>query len=210
MRTVCVLALVCACATSDRGPEADELEATLRAGFFPSPANYPGNGDIAVYEGASTASEECLIYTTVGTEVHQGPATGPVIAQVVGNTILDANGVTLCTRDGNELVERVRIGAQETDEVLFTVIGRWVFEGDVVFANKTIVQILADLDAQLLYTFNGPHIYDHSPWDGPVLATATSPLTNASKTRKLVLSSMIAAECGGLGLWVDEDGDHTP
>ncbi|MBX7083079.1 MAG: hypothetical protein K1X88_27985 [Nannocystaceae bacterium] len=208
MRTALALAmaLVCACATSERGPESAEIEATLRAGGFPSPANYPGNGNIGVYEGNSTASEECLIYTTVGTEVHQGPADGPIIANIVGNTIVDpTTGATLCTRDGNELVERVRVGALETDTVLFTVIGRWVFDGDIVLTGKTLPQILAELDQKLLYTFDGPHIYDHSPWDGEVLATATAPLSNASKTRKLVLSAMIAAECGGLGLWADEE-----
>jgi hypothetical protein len=208
MRTTLAMALVCACAcaASERGPESEEIEATLRAGGFPSPANYPGNGDIAIYEGNSTASEECLIYTTVGTEVHQGSAQGPVIANVVGNTIVDpTTGTTLCTRDGNELVERVRIGAMQTDAVLFTVIGRWVFDGDIVLTGKTLPQILAELDEKLLYTFDGTHIYDHSPWDGEVLATATAPLSNASKTRKLVLSAMIAAECGGLGLWADEE-----
>ncbi len=202
--------LVCACATSDEGnPDRAEMEATLRAGIFPEPANYPGNGDLTIYEGQNTASEPCRIYDILGTQVNASQVNGGQgIMNIVGNSIVDpTTGLAICTREGNELFERVRDGSSGSGEVLFTVVGRWVFEGELNL-NGNILQILNQLDEQLLYTFQGPHIYEHSPWDGEILATATKPLTNANKTRKLVITSLIAGECGGLGLYTEEDGVH--
>jgi hypothetical protein len=206
-----VAGLVCACATSssDDDPNRAELEETLRTGLFPFPPNYPGNGDLALYEGTTTASGDCLIYDILGTQVHAGAGVNaPTIMTIVGDSIVDpATGLAVCTRDGNALIERVHVGANTSGEVLFTVVGRWVFEGELEL-DGNILQVLAQLDDQLLYTFEGPHIYEHSPWDGEILATATKPLTNASKTRKLVLTSLVAGECGGLGLYADEDEDE--
>ncbi|HWB81796.1 MAG TPA: hypothetical protein VG755_42835 [Nannocystaceae bacterium] len=209
-RWILAVGLVGGCATSEGNPDRAEMEATLRAGLFPEPANYPGNGDLAIYEGTNTASEPCRIYDIAGTQVHATQQPGaPAVMDIVGNSIVDpTTGQAICTRQGNQLYEQVIVGGAGGD-VLFTVIGRWVFEGELNL-NGNILQILAQLDDQLIYTFQGPHIYEHSPWDGDILATATQPLTNANKTRKLVIASLIAGECGGLGLYTEEEGEHEP
>lgn len=191
-------------------PEArSEMEEVLRAGSFPQPPQYPGNGDLTIYYGPSTAIEDCLIYDMVGTSVHQGSAdTGPVILQVSGTDIVDPlTNASVCHREGNELVERVIVGGPGGD-VLFTVLGKWVFEGDLDFANKSLLQILLDLQDQLLYTFSGTHVYDGSEYDGEILVTTTAPITLASRQRKLVISALIAGECGGLGLPDHPGGWH--
>jgi hypothetical protein len=205
-RWAIAVGVVCACATSEGNPDRDEMEATLRAGMFPEPADYPGNGDLTIYEGVGTSSEPCRIYDILGTQVNASQVNdGEGIMNIVGDSIVDpATGLAVCTREGNELFERVRDGGDGDGPVLFTVVGRWVFEGELNLQGN-IVQVLQQLDDQLIYTFQGPHIWEHSPWDGEILATATQPLTNANKTRKLVLSSLIAGECGGLGLYVLED-----
>lgn len=184
------------------------MEATLRAGLFPEPANYPGNGDLTIYEGTNTASEPCRIYDIAGTQVHATQQPGnPAVMDIVGNSIVDpTTGQAICTRQGNQLYEEVIIGGAG-GEVLFTVVGRWVFDGELDL-DGNILQILQQLDEQLVYTFQGPHVYEHSPWDGDILVTATQPLTNASKTRKLVIASLIAGECGGLGLYTFEEDEH--
>jgi hypothetical protein len=207
-RWAIAVGFVCACATSDGNPDRDEMEATLRSGMFPEPANYPGNGDLTIYEGVGTASEPCRIYDILGTQVNASQVNdGAGIMNIVGDSIVDpATGLAVCTREGNELFERVRDGGDGDGPVLFTVVGRWVFEGELNLQGN-IMQVLQQLDDQLIYTFQGPHIWEHSPSDGEILATATQPLTNANKTRKLVISSLIAGECGGLGLYVLE-GDH--
>src|SRR5688572_4089000 len=73
-RWVLAVALVCACTTSssDDDPNRAELEQTLRTGLFPFPPNYPGNGDLSLYEGPTAASGDCLIYDILGTQVHAG------------------------------------------------------------------------------------------------------------------------------------------
>ena len=207
-RWILGIGLVGACGATEGNPDRAEMEQTLRSGVFPEPANYPGNGDLAIYEGSSTASEPCRIYDIAGTQVHASQQSGtPAIMDIVGNSIVDpTTGEAICTREGNELFERVRAGGDGNGAVLFTVFGRWVFDGEIDLSGN-LLTVLQRLDDQLLYTYQGPHIYEHSPWDGDILATSTAPLQNANKTRKLVIASLIAGECGGLGLYVLE-GEH--
>lgn len=207
MRYVMLLAMVCACGpVLDTNPDLEEFEAVLRSGQSPFPAQYPGNGDLAVYEGASTASEDCLIYTTQGTEVYAGRApAAPLVFTVDGNDLVDPDGNVTCTIESNLIGGRIRNAGD--GEVVFTVIGRWVFDGEINL-NQPLLQILAQFEEQLTYTFQTTHIYEHTPWTGAKLATATTAIALANPARKLVLSSLIAGECGGLGLYADEDEDE--
>lgn len=210
MRYVMALAVVLVgCGAAEDNPELAEMEAVYRNGASPYPANYPGNGNIGIYEGPSAASEDCLIYTTIGTDVHAGNASGPVIMSIVGNDIVDpVSGAVMCSRDGNELVERVRSGGPG-GPVLFTVMGRWIFDGDISTQGKSWLEVVQYFDDKLLYTFQGAHVYEHAPYDGEILVTATKPIARSNQMRKLVISSLIAAECGGLGLYgEDEEEEH--
>jgi hypothetical protein len=209
MRYVMALAVfLVGCGAAEDNPELAEMEAVYRSGSPAYPAVYPGNGDIGIYEGPSAASEDCLIYTTVGTDVHAGNASGPVIMRIVGNDIVDpASGAVMCSRDGNELIERVRSGGPE-GPVLFTVMGRWIFEGDINTHGKSWLEVVQYFNEKLLYTFQGAHVYEHAPYDGEILVTATKPIAQSNQMRKLVISSLIAAECGGLGLYGEEPEEH--
>jgi len=203
MRGVVVLALVSGlfgCAAADDG-DSDEMMWALRSGVFPSPPNYPGNGDLSIYAGHTTASEDCLIYDILGPDVHDGAASdgAPVLVTIVGDAIQTPEGATLCTVEGDALVDRVRTGGPE-GPVLFTSFGRWVFEGEVDVSGGSLHEIVAALGEQLVFSFYGPHIYDGSILSGEVVATATKPLTHASTNRKLLVAAMLAGECGGLGI----------
>jgi hypothetical protein len=201
------LVAVVGCSGGETNPELAEMEAVYRSGSSAYPANYPGNGDIGIYEGASATSEDCLIYTTVGTDVHQGSASGPVIMNIQGTDIVDpASGTVMCSRDGDALVERVRTG--EDGPVLFTVMGRWIFEGEINTHGKPWLEVVEYFDSQLLYTFQGANVFEHAPYDGEILVTATKPIAQSDQMRKLVISSLIAAECGGLGLYGEEEEEH--
>jgi hypothetical protein len=191
---VVVAALSFSCVASDDG-ESREMATLYRSGGgFPLPPNYPGNFDIEIYEGASTTSGDCLIYDFVGPNVHDGQS-GDLVVVVDGDTIEAPDGTTLCTVEGDMLIERVRSGGAD-GPVLFTTFGRWVFEGDVDVQGDNIGQIAEELADQLLFTFQGPRI---ESW-GETVATSTKPLTHASTTRKLVIAAMLTGECGGLGL----------
>lgn len=204
MRYVMALAMVMgACDAAEPDPVEAEFESTLRLGGLPNPANYPGNGDLAVYEGASTASEDCLIYTTVGTQVYAGRApAAPVVMNVSGSTIIDQDGTTQCTLSTGVLTSRLREGGP-SGPVLFTNIGPWIFSGNID-TNQSILAVVQQMADQLEYTFHGASIYEHTQFDGAILATATTAISNAEAKRKLVLAAAISAECGGLGLYADE------
>jgi hypothetical protein len=201
-----VAGLASGCVARDLGA-GEEMAEAFRSGGLPTPPNYPGNGDIALYAGVGTTSADCLIYDFVGPNVHDGAApVGPVIATVVDNSIQVPGGATVCTREGNALVDRVRVGGPD-GEVLFTAFGRWVFEGELDFEGDNLGQIAQELVDQLLFTFQGPHIYDGLHIHGDIVVTSTKPLTHASTKRKLVIAAMLTGECGGLGLEEDEDED---
>jgi hypothetical protein len=209
MRYVMALAVVLgACDAAEPDPIEAEFESTLRLGGFPNPANYPGNGDLAVYEGASTASEDCLIYTTVGTQVYAGRApAAPLVMNLSGNSILDANGTLQCSLSTGLLTSRLREGGPG-GPVLFTNIGPWIFSGNID-TNQSVLAVVQQMANQLEYTFFGASIYEHTQFDGAILATATTAISNAEAKRKLTLAAAISAECGGLGLYADEaEEDH--
>lgn len=194
------------CVARDMGAGEEMAETYRSGGGLPTPPNYPGNGDITLYAGVGTTSADCLIYDFVGPNVHDGAAPGgPILATVVDGTIQAPGGATLCTIEGNTLVDRVIVGGPG-GEVLFTAFGRWVFEGELDFEGDSLAQIAGELVDQLAFTFQGPHIYDGLHVQGDIVVTSTKPLTHASMQRKLVVAAMLTGECGGLG--ISEDGDE--
>ena len=198
---IVIAALSFSCVAGDDG-ESQEMAMVYRmGGGFPLPPNYPGNFDLSIYAGPNTSSSDCLIYDFVGPNVHDGQ-TGDLVVVVAGQSIQDPDGMTLCTVEGDTLVDRVRTGGPE-GPVLFTTFGRWVFEGELDFEGDNLVQVAQELADQLLFTFQGPHIYDGPHVWGEIAATSTLPLTHASTTRKLVVAAMLTAECGGNGIPVE-------
>ena len=197
---IVTVALSFSCVAND--VDSDDMASVYRNGGLPMPPNYPGNFDISIYEGDTTASADCLIYDIVGPNVHDS-ASGALLVTVVGNQIQDPDGTTLCTVEGDALVDRVRVGGAD-GEVLFTTFGRWVFEGEIDIQGDNLRQIAAELGEQLLFTFQGPHIYAGFHPGGEIVATSTLPLTHASTNRKLLVTAMLTGECGGLGIPEDE------
>lgn len=199
-------ALLSGCAAEADAPT-DEMVASWRSGGSPSPPNYAGNGNLSIYAGSSTSSADCLIYDFVGPNVHDGAAgSDNILVTIVGNSIQEPDGTVLCTREGNELVDTVRVGGPQ-GPVLFTSFGRWVFAGELDFEGDNLFQIAQELSDQLLFTFQGAHILDGAfIWDG-IIATATTPVTHANTQRKLVITAMLTGECGGLGV-PEEEYDH--
>jgi hypothetical protein len=188
-----VVALVCACGVQD---ESDGEIETRQGG------PYAGDGDLTLYDGATTESEDCVVYDLVGTGVQASNAPGsPLVMTLAGNAITDPDGNALCQ------ITTHPSGAAKLNangEVLFTAVGPYVFEGQIALSGSW--QQIRDANAdQLVYTFSGAQILDGQVEGKYALATADTHIAAASSTRKLVLSAAIAGVCGGLGLYVDMD-----
>lgn len=188
-----VVALVCACGLQDDSDSDDED----RDG-----GPYAGNGDLTLYDGSTTESEDCVIYDLVGTGVQASNAPGsPLVMTLAGNTITDPDGNALCSLTPHAS-GAAKLSAN--GQVLFTAVGPYVFEGQVALSGSW--QQIRDANAsQLVYAFSGAQILDGQAHGKYAIATADTHIANADSTRKLVLSAAIAGVCGGLGLYVDMD-----
>ncbi len=155
--------------------------------------------DTKIYHG-SDASDDCLIWDiSDGTTLD--PATGEVIHQITNGVFYDRDGDPVCVMDGNELTEFnvVRSAADPTD-VVFTVRGPFVFEGELNLAGKNKWQRLQEMRSKLLFTFFFEHVFDGPVWHDDILVTADTNLIIQIKQRKLQIASLITGECGGPGL----------
>lgn len=172
------LALVPALALAGCAPE-DDPDVDFRAG------DYPGDGDLSIYEHPSANTDDDPVWQFHGPGVHSGSAEGPLIFTIDESTIRDPNDDVLCTIEGDALVQRIRDG-DANGPVLYTVIERQVFAGTPGPSDDP------------LYRFQGPHVFEGKR--GPPLVTADTHIHFASSMRKLVIVALIEAECGGPGL----------
>ena len=186
---------------ADNEPTDEEIQ-EFRNGIGDDNAGdeYPGNGDITIYWANHAGVPGCDIWDFMSTGVHDAQDPNePLILSVVGDEIIDANGTVQCYRSGNEFVDLVNRDAN--DEVVFSVLGRFVFDGELIL-DGTWWQNVQELHQKLLHTYEGEHVYDrYSYWGhGERLVSTDVELTHASKMRKFTISSLITAECGGPGL----------
>jgi hypothetical protein len=138
----------------------------------------------------------------VGSTAHGGAAPdGPEIMTFDETTIRSPEGEILCTRDGNAL-EGVRIRDGETGDgpVLYTVLGRNVYVGELDLTGLSKKEAKHYLADRLVLAFRGNHIFDSFPPSGQPTATATEHIMFASAMRKLVITALIEGECGSPGM----------
>ncbi len=155
--------------------------------------------DTTIYHGSS-ASDDCVIWdVTDGTTLD--PQTGEVLQQITDGVFYDRDGIPVCVMDGNELssIQIVR-SAANPDDVVFTVRGPFVFEGELNLAGKNKWQRIKEMRSKLLFTFFFEHVFEGPVWQDNILVTADTNLMIQIKQRKLQIASLITGECGGPGL----------
>ena len=166
---------------------------------------YPGDGDLSIYQGASTDSPDDLIWDLKNGFIFQGAASSTnLILNDHNGEILDAsNSIVYCAMLGNHQLLDVATG-----EVLFTQRGKKVFAGDFVDDSEEMEEWADDADADIeeghgppLFRFKKDHVFAgrRAPGEDP-LVTATEKIAKANPFRKLVISALVAGECGSLGL----------
>jgi hypothetical protein len=169
---------------------------------------YSGNGDQRIFEGDNTDSPDCLIWDIDGAnaiDVRQ-PSFGTLV--LGDDWISDPAGNVLCTAEvdaGGESYLR-----EGTDgEVLLTLWGRFIFEGEVdvpspAGGNKDAVNAVLGTRS---YEFWKDQVFAGKKWEGEVIATSTAHIHNAVPMRKLVIAALVAGECGSFGLGEMHDYD---
>lgn len=163
--------------------------------------------DLGIYVGPSTDSPDCLIWevtthpTEPGTNVvaEKSPlGTFDFIMSLHDPAIRDADGTKVCERNQLQLVDTVTPTGD--NEVLFTVIGRWVFEGGLDFQGKNRRQIFRQLRRKLLYTIRDEQVFDGAAWRGDVLATATGDIQHSGAMGRMLIAAIVGGECGSSGI----------
>jgi hypothetical protein len=201
-------ALTTACAEGQDDLSDNEMQ-ELRDGVWGDDGpgenpNLPGNGDLTIFFGEEEGIPGCDIWDFSSGTVHnaQDPS-HDVIFTVEGDNILDPNGALLCQRDGNALVERI---LDAEDEAVFSILGPFVFEGELELGGGWIHDAY-EMSSKLLYTFHRNDVYARFKHGGEVLVSADVNIRVSSKMRRFAIASLIAGECGGPGL-PDHPDDH--
>ena len=144
-----------------------------------------------------------VIWEVVEAEVFDGPAVdGNLLLFVENNAIFDQNGVQTCEVSSPYLNSSMReVVAANGSEVLFTVYGNYVFEGEINVYKMTPGKLKTLIKYQLLFEYVGTDIYLGEAFkDDYLLMSTNADLTTQSDGRKLLMAALIAGECGSAGL----------
>lgn len=210
-----VCALTLACEAESLPFEESEFRSPQPPGeFWEWGSSFASNGEMQLYAGASNSSIGCLIYTIGGdqpTGVQQvrpdgGFGPGPL---VVENVIYDGETPVCVATQDEETPALFRL--HDAEQPLFTLWGRFLFDGDVpelpTIGSPAYQALLAD---QLVYSFSGNQIFEAGNWEGNILATAdVDEITQANPMRKLLFGALSSGYCGSVGIPEDmgEMGD---
>ncbi len=146
-------------------------------------------------------------------------ATGEKILQVTNGVFYDADGAPRCIIDGNELTEFTRVRSFDAPgEVIFTVRGPFVFDGEVTFPKphnfkkkwgkhwkKKFKKAKKKLKEQILFSYFLNYVYDGFFVGGDILFIADQNLMIQTRKRKFMFASAIAGECGAPGFTDPDD-----
>jgi hypothetical protein len=184
-----LLALAPACDSEET--VGDDFRSSLDQDIQMHPLADEGGGD-----------DGTIVWEIVQAEVFDGPAAeGNLLLYIENNAIYTSGGVQTCQVNSPFLNSTVRevIAANGTD-VLFTVWGNYVFQGEIDVKYENFGQIKKLFGAQLLFQYEPTEIYYGEAADGMLLMTTNTDITVQSDGRKLLMAALITGECGSPGL----------
>lgn len=190
--SVSLLALAPACDSSDEDLGDDFRGAPLDVSTQMTMADGGTDDGTVIWE----------IVEAAATEVYDGPAyLGDLLMFVEDNAIYDANGVQTCSVDSPFLNSSIReVIAANGTEVLFTVWGNYVFDGQIDVKHTNFGQIKRLFGDQLLFEYQPNDIFLGEATDGFLLMTTDTDTTAQSDGRRLLMAALITGECGSNGL----------
>lgn len=135
-----------------------------------------------------------------GTEVRPGPgSSGPPLLTADAHGIVDADGIATCLFGpasgwGTQL--RTPDGV-----VLYTVIGSYVFDGDVAVTKDTTDTHKRELlDERLAFTIVGDRVYAGASWKDDEVVIADANLQRYPDDARLLVVALIDGTCGSPGI----------
>ncbi len=143
-----------------------------------------------------------ILWEILEAEVYEGLAVDDKLSLYIkDDAIYTAGGVETCSINAPLLNSSVRevIAANGTD-VLFTVWGAYVFDGEVDPKHNNFGQIKRLFGSQLLFEFDRDEVYLGEASDGFRLLRANAGVENSSDGRKLLIAALITGECGASGM----------
>jgi hypothetical protein len=154
--------------------------------------------DLAIYPGP-TATGTPLWEMTQGDLVFEGPAEEQNLLMLVSfEEIMDQDGFVVCTREERELVDVITPHGEP--QVVLSLLGPYVFAGEIDLWGKSMCGIREIMEEQLLYTITPRRVFDGRIRSRDVLLTASSNMTKTGEMARLVVGALAAGECGSNGL----------
>ncbi len=217
MATAMLLALaVSGCTAPEDGEteiEAFDDDLEDRAGpptgeFWEWHPNRPGNGDIEVHEGEDADVPDCIIWDIDGASVTRQVQTGLYEDRFVvdDNEIFESDGMgglgalQCSVVQGSHPSGKVFQLEDAGGQVLLTMLGRYVFIGDVEVPPIGGHACGNLLQHEVAFSFKKDQIFDGPWWDGNVIATSDAKIAKANPMRRMLLGALVAGECGSAGL----------
>lgn len=155
--------------------------------------------DLKIYEGETTGDESKLAWQIFQDKAYLGPMAGDdLVMSFNENEIMDLDGFVVCVRERRDLVDVVT--PEGEDVVVLSVLGPFVFAGDIVAMASSPKQLRKALKNQLLYTVKNDQVYEGKVCDKNVLLTATDRIREGGTMGMLVVGALAAGECGSEGL----------
>ena len=151
---------------------------------------------------ASGGSDDgTIIWEILEAEVYSGPASNAdLLLYIDNNKIYDTEGVETCSVNSPYLNSSIReVIIANGNEVLFTVWGNYVFQGEIDVTKYTFGKMKELFATQLLFEFKTTNIYDGEAKDGLLLMTTNADTEAQSDGRKLLMGALIAGHCGSAG-----------
>lgn len=143
-----------------------------------------------------------VVWEVVEAAVYEGPQIdGNLLLYIENNAIFTTEGVQTCQINSPYLNSSMRhVSAANGSEVLFTVWGNYVFEGEIDVGKVTLAKLKTLFTTQLLFEYTPSAIYLGEVENGYRLMTTNTNITEQSEGRKLLMAALIAGECGSAGL----------
>jgi hypothetical protein len=122
---------------------------------------------------------------------------GLTIQTLTDSSIMSPTGQVLCTKASSGVFMQLR---DSDGDVLLSVLGPLVFEGQPALNGKNAFQQLIELASHLRFSYDFDTVVEGFASYGDGMVEASAPIQYASNWRKLVIASLVDGYCGSEGL----------